>query len=447
MSMTDFTIISRSLTTRRFSTIVTIATVGVAVALMLVLLSMRDAGRQAFQRGSGNMHLLVSGDSSPLAAVLNSVFYAGAPARPLAFAQYQLLADDPRVEFAIPTQLGDSYQGLPVVATSPEFFTKFQPEDAQPWKLARGKFFQNDFELVLGAKAAEITGLSIGSSISLTHGSGDSRTAAAAHVHDEFRYTVVGVLAPTGSAHDRALFSSLPSAWALHALDRLEREGKIAHDHDHDHDHDHGHDHAHDHDHVNPTIEISEADKLITGVYLRLATRPGANVSAALPQLASELRRQTGFTVAAPADEIRRLFVIVSNIDQIFLAIAAVVMLSSGIGITLALYNSMNERRRQVAVLRVLGCSQFRVFGLLLTESALIGLLGAVAGVLLALIGAMLVSSVLKDRLGLAIQPVFTPSWSLGVVVATVLLAALAGLLPAIMAYRTSVANNLKPIG
>lgn len=453
MSMTDFTIISRSLSTRRFSTIVTVATVGVAVALMLVLLSMRDAGRQAFERGSGNMHLLVSGDTSPLAAVLNGVFYANAPARPLTFAQYQKLADDPRVDFAIPTQVGDSYRGLPVVATTAEFFSKFQPVEGQAWALSTGRLFEKDFELVVGSKAAETSGLKLGDKVSVTHGTGDSRSGGAGHVHDEFKCTVVGVLKPTGSPHDRALFTTLGSSWAMHALDRLEREGKIEHHHEHggheehaDHD-DHDHDHDHAHADENPVIELSDADKLITGVYVRMATRPGANVSAVLPQFASELRKQTGFTVAAPSDEVRRLFTIVSNIDQVFLGIAAVVMLSSGVGIMLALYNSMNERRRQVAVLRVLGCSQMRVFGLVVTESAVIGLLGAVCGVALAVIGAGVVAGVLKERLGLVIQPTFTASWGLGVIVATVGLAALAGLIPAVMAYRTSVANNLKPMG
>lgn len=446
--MNDFTIILRSLSTRLFSTGVTVVSVAVAVGLLIVLLSMRDAGRQSFERGSGNMHLLVSGDSSPLSAVLNGVFYAGAPSRPLTMVQHKQLADDPRVEFAVPTQVGDSYKGLPVVATTPEFFTRFMPVEGQAFKAARGRFIEKDFEVVLGAQAAEHTGLGVGAKISLTHGTGDSRDA---HVHDEFVFTVVGVLEPTASAHDRALFTTLHSSWSLHALDRLEREGKIEHAHDDDHNHDHQHDHNHEHDehceHTNPAVEIAESDRLITGVYVRLATRPGANVSAALPQMASELRRQTGLTVAAPGDEVRRLFVIVSNIDQVFLGIAGVVMLSSGVGIMLALYNSMSARRRQIAVLRVLGCSKVRVFGLVVTESAIIGVLGAIAGLGLGVIGAMIVAGVLKQRLGLSIQPVFTPGWTLGVAVITVLLAACAGLIPAVMAYRTSVANHLKPAG
>src|SRR5262249_20833227 len=126
--------------------------------------------------------------------------------------------------------------------------------------------------------------------------------------------------------------------------------------------------------------DLIDEDKKITGIYMRVVTPPGSNVSAVLPQVFDRLRKEPGITVASPSQEIRRLFGIVSNIDQILFAMAGVVMISSGIGIMLALYNSMEQRRRQIAVLRVLGCSRPRVFGLVLTESALLGLLGGAAG-------------------------------------------------------------------
>ena len=102
MAMTDFNIVTRSLTGRWFATATTVLTVGVAVGLLLVLTSMRNAGEQAFARGTGNMHLLVSADSSPLNSVLNTVFYAGAPGRKLPYARYESLRADPRVEWASP---------------------------------------------------------------------------------------------------------------------------------------------------------------------------------------------------------------------------------------------------------------------------------------------------------------------------------------------------------
>src|SRR5262245_43833020 len=135
--MTDFTIILRSLHARLFSTLTTVVSVAVAVALMLVLLSMKDSGQQAFERGSGNMHLLVSADSSPLTSVLNGVFYANPPSRWIAWSRFQEIASDPRITgdpanaslapgFAIPNQQGDSYRGsFPTLATTPDFFSKF----------------------------------------------------------------------------------------------------------------------------------------------------------------------------------------------------------------------------------------------------------------------------------------------------------------------------------
>src|SRR5258705_6770351 len=136
--MTDFPIIRRSLIARLFSTVTTIVSVAVAVALMLVLLSMKDSGQRAFERGSGNMHLLVSRDASPLDSVLNGVFYARAPAKPILWPEYERLLKMPIaslggaplsevLEYAIPIQQGDSYRGFPTLATTPDFFTRFRP--------------------------------------------------------------------------------------------------------------------------------------------------------------------------------------------------------------------------------------------------------------------------------------------------------------------------------
>lgn len=461
MAMTDFTIIRRSLLARLFSTVTTIVSVAVAVALMLVLLSMKDSGQQAFERGSGNMHLLVSGDSSPLTSVLNGIFYANPPSRKIPWARFQEIAADPRITgdpanpalspgFAIPNQQGDSYRGAyPTVATTPELFARFRPSPERPWVFAAGRAFEQDWEVVLGSAAARDNRLKVGDTLFLTHGRSDAArrrrratpvatpTGAPApqaeeeedgtEVHKEFPYAVVGILEPTGSSHDRALFTNLQSTWIIHANERIERENPA-----------HG---------KATAADLSDSDRNITGIYIRCVTRPGSDASAAMPTVASELRRDSAFTVADPTSEIRKLFAIVGNVNQILLAMAAVVMVSSGIGIMLALYNSMEQRRRQIAVLRVLGCSRPRIFGLVVTESALLGVLGGAAGLAICLVGVRLVTAVMKEHLGLVIEPVFALDWVLGVLAGTVVLAAAAGIVPAVMAYRTSVAKNLRPMG
>jgi putative ABC transport system permease protein len=431
MALSDRVIVLRSMRTRMFSTVITVVTVAIAVALMLVLISMRDSGRQAFERGSGNMHLLISAESSRLVSVLNSVFYANPPSAPLRWIQYRRLERMPEVAYAVPVQQGDSYRGFPVTATTREFFTHFSPEpgyDAreggEPWPIDEGRIFERPFEVVVGSRAKRASGLEVGDKLYLTHGVRDD---PGAHEHREFTYEVVGILGPTGTAHDRALFTDLNSSWIIHAHDRLKRENP---------------------EHETTTeADLSDDDRLITSIYVRTVTRPGSSASVASQTLASSLTRGGGMTVASPATEIEKLFEIVSNIDRILLAMAGVVVVSSGIGIMLALYNSMEQRRRQIAVLRVLGCSAPRIIRLVLMEATAIGVLGAIAGAVLAVFGSGLAASVLRERLGVVVEPSIGPSWLAGVILGTVLLGALAGIAPALVAYRTGVAKNLKPIG
>ncbi len=474
MALTDLTIIRRSLTARLFSTLTTIATVAVAVGLMLVLLAMRDSGRKAFERGAGNLHVLVSADSSPLVSILNSVFYANAPQRAIPMTQYQKLfpraADgagftDRRLDFALPVQQGDSFRGFPTMATVPEFFTRFQPSVGEPFALATGAFPTGDFDVLLGAEVARATGFAVGKQLFVTHGytsrrghapaRGDTPDGGAAKpghhhhhgdekedpnkpwrptpaegadedIHADFPFTVVGILKPTGSAHDRAVFIHLHATWLMHADEKRHEASPSADE---------------------PTVEnLQESEKLITGVYVGVKTREGSDVSVAVGPIFAALRSDPTLTVALPGQEIRKLFEIVGNVDRIIIAIAFAVLVSSGIAILLALYNSMEQRRRQIAVLRVLGASRLRVFALILTESAIIGLAGAAAGTLVGFVAIQTVEGKLREKLGLVIDAQLDPQIVIPVLAGTVLLAALAGIIPSLMAYGTSVSRALRPL-
>lgn len=424
MAIGNTTIVWRSLTARLFSTVTTILLVSVSVGLMLLLLSMRDAALAAFERGIGNMQVLISRDSSPLTSVLDGVFYAGAPPKPIMWGEYEQLTSRFPFEYAIPTQMGDSYRGRPVVATAPEFFTQFQPVKDEPWKFAQGRAFDGSFQLVAGSEAAQATSLRIGDKVSLSHGSPRDPNA---HVHADFSYEVVGILAPTGSPHDRALFTDLTSAWILHAHDRRKQTlGEGA---------------------KTTADDLIDEDKKITGIYARVLSRPGSAMGSALPQVLSMLRASQSYTVAEPGGEIKKLHEIVGNVDQILLGMAAAVIVSGAIAVMLALYNSMEQRRRQIAVLRVLGASRRRIFLLVVAESAAIGIAGALVGVVIAAVGGEVVSGVMEARLGLVIHPAVTLVPTAIVVGATTVLAAAAGLVPAIAGYRTSVVRNLRPFG
>lgn len=443
--MNDMIIVLRSLRVRFLASSVTVAMVAIAVALLLVLLSLREAASQAFRRGTGNIHLLVSADASPLVGVLNGLFYANAPANPITWAKYQEIKESFPWQWAIPTQLGDSFRGAPVMATTPAFLVNFEPVKGQPFQYESGGAFTTEFEVVAGAQAASEHGLTVGQKIVFTHGAGASREGG--HEHADHPYTVVGILKPTGSSHDRALFTSLESTWIIHAEDRKghavhegahEGEAEAAHD-------DHNHDHNHDHAHVD-VADLTDADKLITGILLRLPTRPNSDASASIAAQFDRLRRDMAITVAQPAQQIGRLMAIVGNIDWLFLAMAVVVLVSSAISIMLAMVSSMELRRRQVAVLRVLGASAWRVFALAITESTLIGLFGAILGAILAFGGCAIASAILADRIGIMVAGTIDLRSAALVIAGAVALAALAGVIPAVKSYRTPIARHLRPI-
>jgi len=419
MAMHDRTIVLSSMSGRLFSTITTIVTVAIAVGLMTLILSMRSAVNDAFARGTGNVQMLISHESSPLVSVLSTMFYTESPSTPIMWSEFEELNGRYPFAWTVPTQLGDSYRGLPVVATTQNYFTDFMPVDRTYWALADGRVFEDAFEIVLGAHAAEQTGLGIGDHIHLTHGDGKG---SGAHEHEGFDYTIVGILRPTNTAHDRALITDLQSAWIVHAHDR--RESVFGHG-------------------IETTAsDMTDEDMKITGIYASLGSR-----NAALVQVLSALRRDAGWTVAQPADTVRKLFVIVGNIDQILVAMAAAVLLSSGVSILVALYNSMEQRRRQVAVLRVLGASRLRVMNLVLSESALIGLVGGVLGVVVGIGAGGAIAGVLASRVGVDVRPAMPIDGYLWMILATIGLSMLAGVIPAIVAYRVGVVRALRPMG
>ena len=424
MAVSDLTIINRSLTSRAFSTVVTALTVAVGVALVLVLLSMKDAGEKAFSRGTGNMHFLITRDAGELASVLNGVYFADVPNAAIPFNEYEALKQQYPFAWAIPTVMGDSYRDFPVVGTTPELFESFIPAQDTPFVFAQGEPFEQGGtgEIVIGADAAAM-GLSMGDTISFTHGGPRSESAA---VHDTHSFEVVGVLERTSTPFDRVVFTSLVSSWVVHVQDRIREPGKIA-----------------------TPDDITEADRQVTGIYARLLGRGGAAgaAPAALQAIFEQIRREGRYTIAFPEDQVRNLFSIVGNINVILVALAVAVLVSSGITLMLALYNTMEQRRRQIAVLRVLGCSRMKIFGLVVSESAVLGLIGAIVGVVLSLLAAQVVAGALFSTTGVVINPSLSPRWALGVVTGAIVLAAIAGLIPAATAYKTSVVRNLRPQG
>ncbi|MCI0342032.1 MAG: ABC transporter permease [Planctomycetales bacterium] len=413
--MNTLTVVRKNLRQRLLSSVLTAGLVAVGVALVDTIWVLRAEAEKAFFKGTvGNFNLLVGPKGSPLQLVLNSLFHLDRPVGNLPYAAFESLAATPIVEWAVPLAVGDNYLGHAIVGTSPAFFDRLRPA-ADPFAFAEGRAFEGEMEAVLGSEAARRTRLRPGATFLAAHGVVKNPLPGSEHEAHPLR--VVGILAPTGTPHDRAIYCTVETVWRLHELGE-----------------------HHDEAAGSPGGAAPDDDRVVSAVLVRLRS----------PTMIGEIQRQVNDKPYAqavhPTVEINNLFAIVGNIDRVLLAVSYIVLVSAGVSILVALYNSMSERRREVAILRALGAPARTIFLLVLAEAAALTAAGGVAGIGLrygALAGA---SPWMREWAGVAVS--FSPPGPAEVLLlaGTIGLGALAALLPAAVAYRTDVSRNLHPL-
>ena len=395
--MTPVTVVWRYLQGRFVTSALTVVSVALGVSLVIASVLLTRGIKEGFIAGATDYNLIVGAKGSPTQLVLNVVFRMDAPTPNIPLSAYEDLRADPRVEAAVPVAMGDAYQGFRYVATSEAYFAPL------PWRrhlpaLATGRLFRSDaperpdYEAVLGADAARGTGLKPEDRFY----EGEEMAA--------YPLRVVGVLRPTGTADDRAIFISLASYWEMNEISRKAM--------------------------IKPLTAILIRPKRLSDL---TALHRGWNVG---PDLQAAL----------PSAILLNIFNLLGLVEDVLAVVLAVVAVVVGLYLFVTMYNATLERRREIATMRALGARRATVLGIVLLESCVIAGLGGLAGILgghgVAALGASLLAArggPVTHALALsALQPV-----TFGAVVA---LGALAGLLPAVLAYRTEVAENLAPL-
>jgi len=417
-------IILRNLRRRKLATALTTLSIALGVSLFASIGSLREASQTGFERSASICDIVVGAKGSPMQLVMNSMYHIGQSPGLLPFDAYRESAALPGVRWAIPILVGDSYRGRRIVGTTSAFFNNLRlaPND-EPLELAEGRAFsytqgefaalaaspikhvhEGDnraahkaktlFQAVLGAEAARFTGLVLGDTFIPSH---DLQGGASAKKHSEAATEVIGVLAATGTPIDRGIY--IP-ANAFYEMD--------------------GH----------------ESEKGLSAVLMR--TRPGFYHLKAWREINARLDAQA----AQPAVEIRNLFSIVGQVDRVFSLVALLVVIVALLGTLVAIYNTMGSRRKEFAILRALGASRRTILTLVVGESAAIAALGAMFGLALAGIMTWLLSGWLQAEYGIAIRP--QPGVRQLLVLFAVLAAgSVAGLVPALSAYRTEPTRHL----
>jgi putative ABC transport system permease protein len=406
-----------SLLNRRVTAGLTVLAIAAGVALLLAVEKVRHGARASFADTISGTDLVVGARAGDVQLLLYAVFRIGNPTANVDWRSVEDLAAHPDVAWTVPLSLGDSHRGFRVLGTTSAYFERYRYRNGQALTFARGVPFSDLFDAVLGADVAASLGYRLGDQLVVAHGLG----AAAFAQHDDLPFRVAGILAKTGTPVDRTVHVGLEAIEAIH-VDW--RGGSRA---------------------PGPG---TGADRLRA-----MDLRPKA-VTAVLVGVSSRLRvfrvqrfvneyRPEALSAILPGAALQELWGLIVVAETALAAISVMVVATALLGMVTAVLATLDERRREMAILRALGARPAHVLGLLVTEAALLSLAGALLGIVLVWLALALLRPWVDAWYGLYLALGHPGARELGVIAAVTAAGALAGLVPGWRAYRVSLAQGM----
>ena len=408
----------RSLAARRFTALLTIISIATAVMLFSAVENIRQSARASFERTLTDTDLIVGARSSSINLVLYSIFQIGDPTNNITWKTYQEISARPDVAWTIPISLGDSHRGYRVIGTTPDYFERYKYADSRALNFRDGIVFDDLFDIVLGAEVARKLNYSVGTTLTLSHGLG----AASFTEHGDKPFTVSGILAPTGTPVDRSVFVSLPAIEAIHMgwqsgtptpASKLATPNRLR----------------------SMDLQPNEITALLLGAKSRARTL----------RIQRDLNtyRAEPLQAVIPGIALSQLWNMMSVAERALMVVSAFVIAVGLIGILTSILTSLNERRREMAILRSVGARPGHIVALLVSEAALLAFIGAALGIALLYGAIWTLGPFLSERFNIGALNLVPGMFDFYVVAGVTLLSALLGAIPAMIALRRSLADGL----
>ena len=376
---------------RPLSTLLNVLLLGLGAGTVIALILILTQAEERMERDTAGVDLVIGAKGSPLQLVLSAVFQMDVPTGNVTLADAAEIIAAREVKRAVPLALGDSFKSFRIVGTNTDY------ADLYGATIADGRFWTAPQEVVIGAEVARAIGLKLNQNFASSHGLVEGGGAHANH-----QFIVVGTLKPTGTVADRLILTSVESIWAVH-----EHEGEEA------------------------------ANKEITAYLIQYASPLAA---ASFPR---RVNQSTAMQAASPAIETSRLFALLGIGVSTLKVFAAIMMACAALGIFIGLTNTLNERRADLALLRLLGATPATVFLTITLQGFALGLLGVILGVVLGHIGAAWTGSIIQKTHHMSLSGWVFFKQEGAVIAAALLLCIFAALIPACRAYRNAVPETL----
>ncbi len=407
----------KSLLNRRTTVGLTLLALAVSVTLVLGVEKLRTEAKASFAATISGTDLIVGARSGSVQLLLYSVFRIGNATNNITWQSYQDIAARPDVAWTVPLSLGDSHRGFRVLGTNGDYFTHYRYGRKQPLAFAAGGPFTDLFDAVLGAEVARALGYELGDPLVVAHGLG----AEGFSNHKDKPFRVAGILARTGTPVDRTVHVSLQAIEAIHVdwksgapvpgmrvtADQVRR--------------------------------MDLTPRAITAVLVGAKSRFAAFT---LQRAINEYRAEPLLAVL-PGVALQELWDLMGTAEAALAAISVAVVAAGLLGMMIMMLAGLNERRREMAILRSVGARPLHLFALLVSEAAVLTIAGAAAGLGLFYAALAAFRPVLDSRFGLYLEISAPTAHDLAILGAVVLAGVLAGAVPALGAYRQSLADGM----
>ena len=407
----------KSICNRWATALLAVLAIAMSVALILTVEKIRRDARSSFTQTISGTDLIIGARSGAVQLLLYSVFRIGNATNNISWESVEDIKKRKAVDWIIPLSLGDSHQGFRVLGTNQDYFRHYRYGDKRTLALERGQIFDDVFDAVLGSEVAAQLGYQVGDSIVVAHGTG----RVALVEHDKQPFKVSGILQATGTPVDRAIHVSLQGIEAMHIDWRngapVKGEGTDA-----------------------DTIREMELEpSAVTALLVGLKSR----AAVFREQRAINTYRQEPLLAVLPGVALAELWNLISVAEKALLIVSVCVVVAGLINLMSVLLAGLNERRREMAVLRSTGARPAHVFLLLCIESTVLTLGGIVVGLILHYVLTGLGSIFMQERFGLNIALALPDRTDLTILLAIAVAGLFAGTLPALQAYRKSLADGL----
>ncbi|WP_394154618.1 ABC transporter permease [Vibrio maritimus] len=406
----------KSLLNRKTTALLTILTVAISVILLMGVERIRTQAKSSFANTISGTDLIVGGRSGQVNLLLYSVFRIGNATNNIDWKSFEEFSNHRSVDWAIPISLGDSHRGFRVMGTNHSYFEHYQYGQKQHLSLAEGEEFDGLFETVIGSDVAKSLGYDIGTEIIIAHGISDVGFSR----HDNTPFKVVGILAPTGTPVDKTVHVSLEAIEAIHV--GWESGANLGNEPSKE-----------------QLLKMDFQPKQITAMLIGLKSK----IQTFALQRQINTYKQEPLSAILPGVALHELWGMMSVAETALLIVSVFVVVAGLMGMLSSLLTSLQERRREMAILRAMGARPRHVFTLLVSEATVLTSIGIVCGIggmyaMLAIAAPIITANY---GINIALSGITSHEWMLLGFVQ--LAGVIIGFFPALRAYRQSLSDGM----